>query len=165
MIRFYDKLVKGFTLVEVLVVVFVLSIIALALMAPLSDTLRYQTVSRNNNNLNDNLQIILNVMDKEFRTASSPQVTDGGRTFSFLDQDNNAITYRFENSAITKSSGSGSGPVTTTDILIVNSAQFLLKGDGNGSPYTMTVLLDASSIDSRSADRSIVQSTTVLRNE
>lgn len=156
---------SGFTLVELLVVVFVLSLLLLALMRPLSDTLRYQTESRNNTNLNDNIQIVLNVMDKEFRTASSPQVTNAGKTFSFTDQENQAVTYSFQSGAITKSSTTGSGPVTTTDTLLVNSVQFVLKGGSQNLPYTMTVIIDASSVDTRSPARSVVQSTTLLRND
>jgi prepilin-type N-terminal cleavage/methylation domain-containing protein len=80
---------KGFTLVELMVVVGVLSIMMLVISQPLASVIKYQRESQTSDNMRDNLQFVINKMEKELKTSSD--VSENGSTLEFLDQNGSRV--------------------------------------------------------------------------
>jgi prepilin-type N-terminal cleavage/methylation domain-containing protein len=150
---------KGFTLIELTVVIGILAILMLAITPVLTNVLRYQAESRKSDNLRDNIQFILNVMDKELRTASAVTKLSNS-SLKFQDQDGVIVTYSVtysEVGGVLKRTVSGSTvDLSSKDVFIVNSLVF----DTNES--LVTVIITAKSLDNK--DTVTMQSTTATRN-
>ena len=90
---------KGFTLVELMVVVGVLSIIMLTISQPVASVIKYQRESQITDNMRDNLQFVINKMEKELKTSSNVYVNDAGE-LKFKDQEGGFVTYKLEGNTI-----------------------------------------------------------------
>ena len=75
---------KGFTLVELMVVVGILSIIMLTISQPVASVIKYQRESQTSDNMRDNLQFVINKMEKELKTSSGVSIS--GSELRFTDQ-------------------------------------------------------------------------------
>ena len=86
---------KGFTLVELMVVVGILSIITLVVSQPLANVIKYQRESQKNDNMRDNLQFVMNKMEKELKTSSNVTIdtTSTPHKLRFTDQSNSPAGY------------------------------------------------------------------------
>jgi prepilin-type N-terminal cleavage/methylation domain-containing protein len=153
---------KGFTLTELTVVIGILSIIVLVVAQPITNIIKYQRESQQSDNVRDNVQFILNVMDKELRTSSSLSIDRVSGALTFTDQSGVPISYKKEGNIIKKSSAD----YTDSSVFIVEKLNFFIKaGDGvnNNSPGTIvTVVITAKSVDGK--DTVTMQSTTMPRN-
>ena len=89
------KTKKGFTLVELMVVVGILSIIMLVISQPVASVIKYQRESQTSDNMRDNLQFVINKMEKELKTASIVYVVDSSN-LKFINQDGALIIYKFD---------------------------------------------------------------------
>jgi prepilin-type N-terminal cleavage/methylation domain-containing protein len=154
---------KGFTLTELTVVIGILSIIVLVVAQPITNIIKYQRESQQSDNVRDNVQFILNVMDKELRTSSDLSFDVSG-ALTFTDQSRVSISYKKEGDIIKKSSAD----YTDSSVFIVEELNFFIQaGDGgsvnNNSPGTIvTVVITAKSTDGK--DTVTMQSTTMPRN-
>jgi prepilin-type N-terminal cleavage/methylation domain-containing protein len=152
---------KGFTIAELAVVIGILSIIILVVAQPITNIIKYQIDSQQSDNVRDNLQFILNVMDKELRTSSDiSSLTPSELTFK--DQDGVNISYKKDGNIIKKLDK----PYTDSSVFTVEDLSFFIKaGDGGlvNSPGTIvTVVITAKSVDGK--DTVTMQSTTMPRN-
>jgi prepilin-type N-terminal cleavage/methylation domain-containing protein len=84
---------KGFSLVELMVVVGILSIIMLVISQPVASVIKYQRESQMDNNMRDNLQFVINKMEKELKTSSGVTVISGGLGLTFTDQNAGKVAY------------------------------------------------------------------------
>ena len=84
---------KGFTLVELMVVVSILSIIMLVLSQPLATVIKYQRESQITDNMRDNLQFVINKMEKELKTSSGVSLDTTTGVLSFTDQSGALVQY------------------------------------------------------------------------
>jgi len=154
---------KGFTLTELTVVIGILSIIVLVVAQPITNIIKYQRDSQQSDNVRDNVQFILNVMDKELRTSSNLSINASG-ALSFTDQSGANVIYAKAENIINKSGN----PYTDSSVFTVEDIRFFIKaGDGvlgnNNSPGTIvTVVIKATSVDGK--DTVTMQSTTMPRN-
>ena len=150
---------KGFTLVELLVASTIFLIIVLAITSPLSELLQYQRASQNKNSLRDNLQFMVNVMDKEFRTARNPVVNEEQNNLTFVNQSNQTITYNFdENGTFTRENVL----LADQEVMEIRRVKFILRGGTGPLPTRLTVIIAAEATDGQ--DSTVIQSTTLLRN-
>lgn len=92
---------KGFTLIELIVVVGILSIIMLIVSQPVASIIKYQRESQTTDNMRDNLQFIINIIEKELKTSSDVKVLNNNTTLEFKDQDGVSIKYSFDTAAKT----------------------------------------------------------------
>lgn len=157
---------KGFTLAELTVVIGILSIIILVVAQPITDIIKYQRESQQSDNVRDNLQFILNVIDKELRTSSNLNASTG--TLTFRDQEGADVVYKKDGDIIRKSVDNGVSYIAYTDssVFTVEELSFFINaGDGSSinSPGTIvTVVITAKSVDGK--DTVTMQSTTMPRN-
>lgn len=164
---------KGFTLTELTVVIGILSIIVLVVAQPITNIIKYQRDSQQSDNVRDNLQFILNVMDKELRTSSNLSINASG-ALSFKDQSGANVIYAKADNIINKSGN----PYTDSNVFTVENLSFFISaGDGvsvykndlgfrlldKNSPGTIvTTVITAKSVDGK--DTVTMQSTTMPRN-
>jgi prepilin-type N-terminal cleavage/methylation domain-containing protein len=154
---------KGFTLTELTVVIGILSIIVLVVAQPITNIIKYQRDSQQSDNVRDNVQFILNVMDKELRASSNLSINASG-ALTFTDQSGLNVVYTKAGNIINKSGNA----YTDSSVFTVEDIRFFIKaGDGssvnNNSPGTIvTVVITAKSVDGR--DTVTMQSTTMPRN-
>jgi len=154
---------KGFTLTELTVVIGILSIIVLVVAQPITNIIKYQRDSQQSDNVRDNVQFILNVIDKELRTSSNLSINASG-AITFTDQSGANVVYAKAGNIIKKSSAD----YTDASVFTVEDLSFFIKaGDGgpvnNNSPGTIvTVVITAKSTDGK--DTVTMQSTTMPRN-
>lgn len=85
---------KGFTLVELMVVVGILSIIMLTISQPVASVIKYQRESQTSDNMRDNLQFVINKMEKELKTSSGVSIS--GSELRFTDQNDVKVTYSLD---------------------------------------------------------------------
>lgn len=144
---------KGFTLIELTVVIGILAILMLAITPVLTNVLRYQAESKKSDNLRDNIQFILNVMDKELRTASKSKVKRlPGNKLEFENQDSMIVTYSEVGGVLKRNNED----LSSSTVFRVVSFVF----DTNES--LVTVIITAESLDNK--DTVTMQSTTATRN-
>jgi Tfp pilus assembly protein PilV len=151
---------KGFTLVELLVASVVFITIVLAVTSPLTSLLKYQRASQSSNHLRDNLQFIVNVMDKEFRTSRNPNINPvGPNSLAITNQEGQVITYSFnEDDGFTRN-----GVLLADDeIMTIRTVRFILRGGSGADPERLTVIIGAQTTDG--SDTTAIQNTTLLRN-
>jgi prepilin-type N-terminal cleavage/methylation domain-containing protein len=149
---------KGFTLTELTVVIGILSIIVLVVAQPITNIIKYQRESQQSDNVRDNVQFILNVMDKELRTSSNLSIDRVSGALTFTDQSGVSISYKKEGNIIKKSDAA----YTDASVFIVENLDFYLQGVGGGPGTIVTVFITAKSVDGK--DMVTMQSTTMPRN-
>jgi len=91
---------KGFSLVELMVVVGILSIIMLVISQPVAGIIKYQRESQTADNMRDNLQFVINKMEKELKTSSGVTAISGGAGLTFKDQNGGKVAYCFSDNEI-----------------------------------------------------------------
>jgi prepilin-type N-terminal cleavage/methylation domain-containing protein len=153
---------KAFTLVELIVVIGILSIIVLTVSQPITNIIKYEKDSQQSDNVRDNVQFILNIIDKELRTSSNLSIDATSGSLTFTDQEGATVVY-VKDGNIIKKSGTD---YTDSSIFIVEDLSFSINY-GNGvdgtSPGTIvTTIIKAQSVDDK--DTVIMQSTTMPRN-
>ncbi len=146
---------KGFTLVELMVVVGVLSIMMLVISQPLASVIKYQRESQTSDNMRDNLQFVINKMEKELKTSSD--VSKNGNTLAFLDQNGSRVEPRRPNvkyilsgdeiirEDLTPLGGTEkSNKLTDKNIFTVTGLNFNENGNG-----LVTIIITAQSLDDK----------------
>lgn len=130
---------KGFTLVELIIVVGILSIIMLVISVPVSNVIKYQRDSQTSDNMRDNLQFVINKMEKELKTASNVYV-DGG-DLNFKDQFGGSVKYSLINNEIIKNDSIN---ITDKNIFKVNSLNF-----SKNTSNLVTISIKSESLDNK----------------
>lgn len=148
---------QGFTLVELTIVVGILSIILLAISAPFVNILQYQRNSQQNDNVRDNMQFILNVLDKELRTSSNPSSTGPGQ-LQVTNQDGVLVTYTLSGGVLQKNGVA----ITDPTIFTLTNVQFSINTNGSPTVPVITVILTA--IPVSGGESITMQGTTMPRN-
>ena len=130
---------KGFTVVKLMVVMAVLSIISLAISQPLASIIRYQVDTQSEDNMRDNLQFLINKMQRELKTAS--EVNINNNEINFTDQDNTLVKYKLISDYIERNEIQFTDPT----IFSVSDLRFI-KNTTTGS---ITILVKAESLDGK----------------
>lgn len=128
---------KGFTLVELMVVVGILSIIMLTISQPVANVIKYQRESQITDNMRDNLQFIINKMEKELKTASIVSVLDSSN-LKFIDQYGNIIYYKYSDKNIIRNDVN-----LTNNLFSVADVKFIKNNS------LVTVYIKANSLDNK----------------
>lgn len=134
---------KGFTLVELMVVVGILSIIMLTISQPLASIIKYQRESQIPDNMRDNLQFVINKMEKELKTSSGVTILPGGAGLTFTDQNGGPVTYSLNtNNEVVRNS---STKLTENTIFRVMNLRFWK----NTTTNLTTMSIKAESLDNK----------------
>jgi prepilin-type N-terminal cleavage/methylation domain-containing protein len=137
---------KGFTLVELMVVVGILSIIMLVISQPVASVIKYQRESQTTDSLRDNLQFVINKMEKELKTSSNVYVNDAGE-LKFKDQNGGFVTYSFDRTNnVMKRNGNA---FTDASIFKVERLNFIVTDKKDNLAKLVTVSIDAKSLDEK----------------
>jgi len=131
---------RGFTLVELIVVIGILSIIMLIISQPVASVIKYQRESQTADNMRDNLQFVINKMEKELKTSSN--VSINGSTLSFTDQNGSPVTYSLNNNEIVRNT---STKLTENTIFRVVDLRFWK----NNTTNLTTMSITAQSLDNK----------------
>jgi prepilin-type N-terminal cleavage/methylation domain-containing protein len=134
---------KGFTLVELMVVVGILSIIMLVISQPVASVIKYQRESQISDNMRDNLQFVINKIEKELKTASEVNTISSGTGLTFIDQNGVAVSYSYsiDDNEIIKN---GSIQLTENTVFKVMNLRFW-----KNSTNLTTMTIEAQSIDDK----------------
>lgn len=145
---------KGFTLIELMVVIGILSIIMLIISQPISAVIKYQEQAQTSDNMRDNLQFVINKMEKELKTASVVSDGAGVETLSFTNQNNQPISYSFNSNEIIRNGVK----LTDSSIFTVTNLKFWK----NPTTKLVTVLIIAQSLDGK--DQTSIQTSVLPLN-
>ncbi len=98
---------KGFTLVEVMVSGALLALLSISMTGPFIGAVRFQRDIRSVDEMVDNIQMILNVLDKELRTSSNPEIVtiNGTQRLQFMNQEDILVQYYQDGSDLYKNIG------------------------------------------------------------
>lgn len=144
---------KGFTLIELLTAVSIFSVVMVISMGSILGIFDANRKSRALKIVMGNLNLAVESMSKEMRfgqnyhcgggdLALPANCPSGGDILSFLDSTGTRITYRLENSVVTKEvGGSGQGIAITAPEVIVDSLTFYTLGAGTGDTLQPKVLM------------------------
>lgn len=143
---------KGFTLIELMVAISIFIIIMTISMGSILGVFDANRRSRSLKTVLSNLNLAVESMSKEIRfgqnyhcgsgTMTVPQNCPGGDTLmSFLSSDNVQITYRLNNQAIEKLSGTGSYIRITAPEIAVDSLTFYTFGAETSDTLQPKVLM------------------------
>lgn len=131
---------KGFTLVELMVVIGVLSIIMLTISQPVASVIKYQRESQIPDNMRDNLQFVINKMEKELKTSSNVSINGG--TLTFKDQNGGLVKYSIVDNEVRKND-----TTKLTDKTIFKVID--LKFSENITTNLTTIIIKAQSLDNK----------------
>lgn len=133
---------KGFTIMELIVVIGILSIIVLVVSQPLVSVIKYQRESQITDNMRDNLQFVINKMEKELKTASDvlPNPASGVDSINFKDQADANVSYSLSGDVIIKN---GTQQLTDKTVFKVTSLKFW----NNSTTKLVTIVIEAESLD------------------
>lgn len=171
----YSKSMKGFTLIEVLLATALLTLIMGAAMIPFVNLQVFQQQSQITSDMEQNLQYLLNIMDKEIRTGENP--SDPGTKLKFTNQNGDTVTYEFTDKGdsspndFEKTVGGATVDYGSTDEFEISEVEFNVQeqvDDSVGNIQSLgrvTVSITAESKIGRTDEETIhVQSTTIMRN-
>ena len=134
---------QGFTLIELVVVVGILSIIMLIVSQPVASIIKYQRESQTADNMRDNLQFAINIIEKDLKTSSEVSIINQSE-FSFKDQNGANIVYKLDGNIIKKTqNGTTSNYIDNSLFTVTNFKVW------NNSTQLVTVLIEAKSLDSK----------------
>lgn len=145
---------KGFTLIELMVVIGILSIIILIISQPISAVIKYQKQAQTSDNMRDNLQFVINKMEKELKTASEMSDGAGVETLNFKNQNNQPISYSFNSNEIIRNGVK----LTDSSIFTVTNLKFWK----NPTTKLVTVRIIAQSLDGK--DQTSIQTSVLPLN-
>lgn len=154
---------EGFTLIEMTVVVGILSIILLVISGAFGGVLRYQRISKQSDNVRDNMQFVLNVIDKELRTSSELSVNTTTNTLSLKDQFGDNITYSLQGNTLRKTTATTTSDITDPNVFLVDTVRFNINNRDNPTFPLVTIILVGKSLDG--TETVTMQSTTMPRNK
>jgi prepilin-type N-terminal cleavage/methylation domain-containing protein len=144
---------KGFTLVELMVVVGILSIIMLVISQPVAIIIKYQRESQTTDSLRDNLQFVINKIEKEIKTSANVYVDDAG-ALNFKDQNSAFVRYSLANKVMQRNGSA----FTDDSVFQVERLNFIVT-DKTNLAKLVTVSIDAKSVDGKD---SVSMQTSVL---
>ena len=145
---------KGFTLVELIVIIGILSIIMLIVTRPISTVIKYQKEAQISDNMRDNLQFVINKMEKELKTSSGVSSAAGVETLSFTNQNNQAVSYSLASNEIVRNGVK----LTDSSIFTVTNLKFWQ----NTTTKLVTVRIIAQSLDGK--DQTSIQTSVLPLN-
>lgn len=169
------KNIKGFSLIEMLIVVGIFSFLAIIVTQSLSASLRNSRKSENLGKVRENLEYTMNYIERTLRTAKSLSPLCSGDTndLTFITQ--TGATQRFRYISATRTInydaiGTGNGtPITNSQIRIENDSlsPFTCVPGTGGRPDSVTIRLtarDATTNASAESSRYTATTTISLRN-
>lgn len=134
---------KGFSIVELIGVVAILSIIVLIISQPVASIIKYQRESQTADNMRDNLQFIINKIEKELKTSSNVYV-DANGVLKFKDQQGSPVTYSFADEVIKRNDKN----FTDKTVFKIKKLNFIVTDKPNLSKL-VTISIDAESLYGR----------------
>ncbi len=159
---------KGFTLVEVMISGFILALLVSVATGPFIDALQFQRGNIAVDEMTDNIQSILNGLDKELRTASGPIITtvSGSPALSFTNQFGESVVYYQDDDDLVKTVDAILTRYSATGSFRFEQVSFDVQEASLTSPPRVTVVVRGVVTTAGPSDNSTVtlQSTTVPRN-
>jgi prepilin-type N-terminal cleavage/methylation domain-containing protein len=132
---------RGFTVMELIVVVGIFSIIMLIIAQPVANVIKYQRESQIKDNMRDNLQFIINKMEKELKTSFNISDVNGGNSITFTDQNEGEVSYTISENEIKRNGNS----FTDSSIFKVINLKFWK----NPTTKLVTVMIECESLDGK----------------
>lgn len=131
---------NGFSLIEMLVVMFVFSILAIVVVQTLAITLRGSKKSESQVQARENIQYAISVMDRQIRNARSLTCSGQTNTLSYTDEYGNPANFQCISSSGNYYIASNSARLTSNSINITNC-------DASASLYAFTCIQNTGTPD------------------
>lgn len=144
---------KGFTLIELLTAVSIFAVVMTISMGSILGVFESNRKSRSLKSVMTNLNLALETMSKEIKfgdmyhcgggnLAMPANCSGGGTILSFINQDETRITYRFENSTITREvGGSGIGIPFIAPEVVIDDMGFYVLGAGTDNTLQPKIIV------------------------
>lgn len=127
----------------------------LTISQPVAGIIKYQRESQTTDNMRDNLQFVINKMEKELKTSSGVTVISGGAGLTFTDQNGGQLAYCFSGQEIIRLVAANCDNIpddpdklTENTIFRVNNLKFL-KNTGTNDTNLITMSITAESLDNK----------------
>lgn len=143
--------IKGFTLIEMLISVALFSIVATIVAAAYLNLVNLDRRTRTTNDLVNNMNFVLDTMERSIRTGSNFSCGSGNGTcqsFTFTDQDGCITTFALTNAQITEAvSGGASGCQSSAaqslndPRISISNLRFIVTGVGTSNNLEPQVLM------------------------
>jgi prepilin-type N-terminal cleavage/methylation domain-containing protein len=165
-----DNTLDGFSLIEMLVVIFVFSILAVVSAQSLSLTLRGSRKSESLTEARENVQYAVNVIDRLIKGSQDltcASTTPSNRVDYIDEYGNNAYFQCVTSGTDTYiASNSSSQRLTSNDVRITNCNQVFTCTDNTANPDSLDVSITATNANAVGADGALITATTkiFLRN-
>ncbi|OGM09132.1 hypothetical protein A2159_01730 [Candidatus Woesebacteria bacterium RBG_13_34_9] len=146
-----QKSYMGFSLIEMLVTVFVFAVIAIISTQSLSNSLRSSTKTNSTLKVRENLDFTLSTMERLLHNAKSIDcVTSNAATLNYIDEYGNSASFVRATSGtdvyIASNSGAMNKRLTSPDV-VVDSAGVLFSSDCINIPHSVYINLKARAKD------------------
>lgn len=161
--NFQFKKTSGYTLVEVMIAVFIFAIIMFVTVQTLASTFKSTTKSENEVSVRENIDYALNVMERNLRNSASLDCANSdSQTLSYTDQYNNQVSFYCDSSV--NRIASASAYITTSDIHVdCTGVVFVCDSGGLSVPPSVSISLSAWNADAAGADQSVVNAQTTVQ--
>jgi prepilin-type N-terminal cleavage/methylation domain-containing protein len=156
--------IRGYSLIEMLVVVFIFSILAIITTQSLVTSLRTTNKTENLGLVRENLDFAMNVMERSIRNAKDLDCASSNAfTLNYTDEWGGYVNFTCDNTG--DFIASNSARLTSSDIMIVNcpgtpTAIFACTDGSPGVPDSVTITLIARDTKNAGAESSQVTTTT-----
>lgn len=144
-----NKKIKGFSLVETIIVIAVFSILAVIVTQSLTLSLRGAQKGKAVGSVRENIEFALSVMERQLRSARSLNCSASNHnTLRYIDSAGNATTFSCRNESGSTYIASGSARLTNNTISIVNcnntdSERIFDCISGSGNPDSVIIRIRA----------------------
>lgn len=166
--RSNTKLVKGYSLVEILVVIFIFSVLVTLVTQSIALTLRGSRKSENISDVRAELEHVLSAMERNLRSAkeiSACPATANTKRVEFTDQwGNTGSAFECDSSDATDGFiASGSARITSNEINVdCANSSFTCTLSSTGTPDKVGIILSAEKKDTSGVEGSSITITTQI---
>lgn len=159
------RLNRGFSLIEMLVVILIFSILAVLATQSLATSLRGARKSESLGHVRENVEYAMNVMERSLRSAKELDCSVSGDRLQYFTS--SGVTAFFECDSGHIASNSAAARITSGDIRVTNCATvFTCDPGGSGVPGFVTITVTAQEEDIQGPESAQYTSSTriLLRN-
>lgn len=143
---------KGFSLIEMLVALTVLSIIAIIVTQAVVSSIKGAKRSDSDSHLKENLSYAISIMERHLKNARTATCADNNLTVNYTDANQTATNFSYNAAGGFVASGSASIPLTGSNIN-VTSLTFVCTPQSGNTPPSVTINISAQDRNSTGVDR------------
>jgi prepilin-type N-terminal cleavage/methylation domain-containing protein len=158
--KFKVKYQQGFSLVEMLVVIFIFSILAIITTQAIATSLRSSQKSESIGKVRENVDFSISTMERLLRNAQN--ATCSGSSMTYVDGNNQPGSFSCMGSPAYIASGSANVRITGTDIVVNCAETSFVCPPPSGAPQSITITVSATTAGVTGPEAASVKSSTKM---